>query len=89
MERRLGVLAEPYRRGRAARFARPARALTAGGAALLARPGRSAGVAGAAALLAGSLLQRWAVYRAGFPSARDPRFTLEPQRARVRAGDRG
>jgi hypothetical protein len=39
--------------------------------------------AGAAAVLAGSMGERWAVYKAGFQSARDPRYIVEPQRARL------
>jgi hypothetical protein len=37
-------------------------------------------------LLAGSLCERWAVFRAGFQSAHDPKYTVGPQRERV---DRG
>jgi hypothetical protein len=88
MERRLGDLGEPYRRGTAGRLTRAARACTAGGAALLAaRGGRRPGAAGGGALLlAGAALQRWAVFKAGIASAEDPRYTVGPQRARVRAG---
>jgi hypothetical protein len=90
MERRLGDLAAPYRRGEAARFRRPAQAFTAAGAALLAgRRHRAAGAVGAGSLLAGSLLQRWAVYRAGVESARDPDVTVGPQRARIRSAAPG
>jgi Polysulphide reductase, NrfD len=75
MERRLGDLGEPYHRGPA----RAAKLLTAAGAAAaLARRPRS----GAVAVLAGGALERWAVFRAGFASARDPRYTVEPQRTR-------
>jgi anaerobic selenocysteine-containing dehydrogenase len=38
---------------------------------------------GAAAMVAGAVTTRWAVYRAGFQSARDPRYVVEPQRARL------
>jgi hypothetical protein len=34
-------------------------------------------------ILGGGLLERWAVYRAGFQSAEDPRHTVGPQRERV------
>jgi hypothetical protein len=83
MERRLGILARPYRSGPAARFARAARALSAGGAGLLATSRgrhRAQAAGGAALLLAGALSERWAVYRAGFASARDPAQVVEPQR---------
>jgi Polysulphide reductase, NrfD len=79
MERRLGFVGEPYREGVAGRFSRAAKALTAAGAvATAARRPR----AGALALLAGAMCTRWAVYKAGFASARDPRYVVEPQRAR-------
>jgi len=91
MERRLGPLAAPYEGdGPAARLARRARGLTAAGTALAAAGGgrrRPLAAAGAALLLAGSACQRWAVYRAGFASAADPRATIAPQRARLDAGD--
>ncbi|MDX6668358.1 MAG: hypothetical protein QOK04_1738 [Solirubrobacteraceae bacterium] len=86
MERRLGELAEPYRRGEAAPFGRAAKALTALGTAAIARAGRrhrAAAALGGAGVLAGAFLQRWAVFRAGFESAREPRYTVGPQRRRV------
>jgi Polysulphide reductase, NrfD len=79
MERRLGLYAEVYRRDEAGRFARLAKAcLAGGGLAAAARRRRLGGVL----LLAGSALARWSVYKAGFQSARDPRYVVEPQRAR-------
>jgi hypothetical protein len=33
--------------------------------------------------LAGSMLARWLVFRAGFQSAESPEYTVEPQRARL------
>jgi hypothetical protein len=86
MVRRLGpLISEPYREGRAHRFSRASAVLSASGAALIAtgRRSRARTVAGAAAVVAGAVCQRWAVYTAGFPSARDPRYTVEPQRARM------
>ena len=82
---RLGRLAEPYREGRRGRYASAAKALTAAGAGVLALAGRAPGgaVAGGALLLAGGALERWAVFRAGFASARDPSYTVGPQRARL------
>jgi hypothetical protein len=79
MERRLGDLGEPYRAGVAGRFAHAGKALTATGAlAMAARKGRIGG----ALLLAGALATRWSVYKAGFQSAADPKYVVEPQRAR-------
>jgi Polysulphide reductase, NrfD len=85
MERRLGELGEPYHQGPAGRLARLAKACTATGAGLVALGGRRRGVAaaGAALLLAGSACERWAVYKAGFQSARDPKYIVGPQRARL------
>jgi hypothetical protein len=91
MERRLGGLGEPYRQGPAGRFARLAKACTAAGAGLVALGGRrrrGTAAAGAALVLAGSVCERWAVYKAGFQSARDPRYVVEPQRARLAARSR-
>jgi hypothetical protein len=34
-------------------------------------------------VLAGELALRWSVFRAGFQSARDPRYTVQPQRERI------
>jgi formate-dependent nitrite reductase membrane component NrfD len=85
MERRLGDLGEPYRQGPAGVLAKGAKASSVAGAAVLAAAGRRrpAALAGAALVLAGSLLERWSVFRAGFQSARDPRYTVAPQRART------
>jgi formate-dependent nitrite reductase membrane component NrfD len=88
MERRLGLVGEPYRQGPAGGLARAAKALTTAGAllgGLGGRRNRKAAVAGGALVLAGELCLRWAVFRAGFQSARDPRYVVEPQRARAAA----
>jgi formate-dependent nitrite reductase membrane component NrfD len=86
MQKRLGTLAEPYSTGEAGRYRRLAVACTLGGAALLAGPARRsrlAAVAGGALTLAGEVAVRWSVFKAGFQSARDPKYTVEPQRARL------
>ncbi|HEV2930343.1 MAG TPA: polysulfide reductase, partial [Propionibacteriaceae bacterium] len=88
MERRLGELAEPYHQGPAGRYARLARGCTVLGAATVAVAGvrrRWAAVAGSGLLLAGSAFERLAVYKAGFQSARDPKYVVKPQRERVAA----
>jgi hypothetical protein len=79
MERRLGELAEPYRRGKPGRLARAAKGCTLAGAALLARRRARAG---GALLVAGAALERWAVFTAGRVSAADPKYTVGPQRSR-------
>ena len=86
MERRLGELGQPYHEGPAGRLARLAKGCTAAGAGLVALGGRrrrGLAAAGAALALAGSVCERWAVYKAGFQSARDPRYVVAPQRARM------
>jgi Polysulphide reductase, NrfD len=91
MERRLGELAEPYHQGPAGRYARLARGCTGLGAATVAVAGnrrRWAAVAGSGLLLAGSALERLAVYKAGFQSARDPKYVVKPQRAGIEAANR-
>lgn len=82
MEHRLGPLAEPYRTGSAALPRRAAAGLTAAGAALACGAGRrvAAARAGAAMVMAGALLTRWSVFRAGFDSAADPAYTITSQR---------
>ena len=88
MKRRLGdFLAEPYEGGEAGRFDRLSKACSGAGAALMALAGRrrrAAVVAGGALVLAGSVLERWSVYRAGFQSAGDPKYTIMPQREQLR-----
>jgi hypothetical protein len=91
MQRRLGFVGEVYKQGQAGRLARLSKALTVAGAGLLARGGsrsRAAAIGGSAMLLAGGLAMRWSVFKAGFQSAADPRYTVIPQRERVqqRAG---
>jgi formate-dependent nitrite reductase membrane component NrfD len=86
MERKLGFVGEVYKKGEAGRFNKIAKACTATGGALLAARGkrsRAATVAGGALVLAGELALRWSVFRAGFQSARDPRYTVIPQRQRL------
>jgi len=85
MQRRLGFLAEPYKRGTAGALATAAKTLTTAGALTMGLRGRerTGAVAAAALLLAGSLAERLAIFRAGLDSARDPRYTVVPQRQRV------
>jgi hypothetical protein len=86
MELRLGKLGEVYRQGEAGKLSRVARGLTVAGAALLGRGGRksrSAAVVGGAMVCAGELCLRWAVFKAGAQSARDPKYVVESQRQRI------
>jgi formate-dependent nitrite reductase membrane component NrfD len=86
MQERLGFVGEVYKQEAAGTLARAAKVLTAAGAAVLATRGRrnrGAAVAGSALVLAGELALRWSVFRAGFQSARDPRYTIIPQKERL------
>jgi formate-dependent nitrite reductase membrane component NrfD len=88
MERSMGVSAETLRHGKAKRLLDASRTLTIGGAlgtiALGYRHPGAARVSGAA-LLAGSVCTRFAIFEAGQESARDPRYTVVPQRERLEA----
>jgi formate-dependent nitrite reductase membrane component NrfD len=86
MELRLGEVGEVYHQGEAGKLGWAAKLLAGGGAALLAlrgRKSRSAAVLGGAMVCAGELALRWSVYKAGFQSARDPKYTVKPQRERA------
>ena len=86
MHRRLGFVGEVYEQGTAGGLARVSKALTVAGAGLLASRGRrsrAAAVAGSGLVLGGELALRWAVFKAGFQSARDPRYVVVPQRGRL------
>jgi formate-dependent nitrite reductase membrane component NrfD len=86
MELRLGTIGEVYRQGAAGKLAWAAKSLAGAGAALLAARGRrsrSAAVLGGALVCAGEVCLRWTVFKAGFQSARDPKYVVESQRRRV------
>jgi hypothetical protein len=89
MEQSMGITAEPLHEGKAGRLMRAAKALTLAGAAgsLLAGRSRTAGVLSGAALLAGSACTRFGVFEAGQASARDPKYTVVPQRERLDRGE--
>ncbi len=86
MEQSMGLTAEPLHQGRAGTLMKASKALTvvgAVGAALLGGRSRIAAVLSGAALVAGSACTRFAVFEAGQASARDPRYTVVPQRERL------
>jgi hypothetical protein len=88
MDRRLGTLVgEPYRTGESGRYAKLAKSLTLAGGAVLALGGRkrAGAILGGSLLLASGAFERWAVFKAGFASARDPKYTVVPQRERLEA----
>lgn len=82
---RLGLVGEPYRRGRAGWWMRAGRLLSAAGtaSAFTGRRSRLVTVLSGAALLAGSLCTRFGVFEAGRASAKDPKYTVVPQRERL------
>jgi formate-dependent nitrite reductase membrane component NrfD len=81
---RLGDVAEPYETGRAGRMLRAAEVLTVGGlaGAVLGRRNRAVSALAGASLLAASALTRFGVFEAGLATARDPKYTIVPQRRR-------
>jgi Polysulphide reductase, NrfD len=87
VERDHGIVSEPYHLGRAGTLLRAAKACTAAGAGLTVLAGRSrlGSVAAGTLLAAGSLLTRFGVFDAGMASARDPKYTVVPQRERIAA----
>ncbi|HWE09160.1 MAG TPA: NrfD/PsrC family molybdoenzyme membrane anchor subunit [Solirubrobacteraceae bacterium] len=88
MERRLGMVAESMRTGTAGKRLKAAKALTAlgaVGAATLGRRNRVGAALSGAALVAGSAVTRFGIFAAGMASATDPKYTVEPQRARLDA----
>ncbi|HEU5160508.1 MAG TPA: NrfD/PsrC family molybdoenzyme membrane anchor subunit [Streptosporangiaceae bacterium] len=86
LKRRLGVVGEPYETGRSGRLLRAAETLSAAGlgCALLGRRSRALSALSGAALLAGSAASRFGIFEAGLVSADDPKYTVLPQRDRLR-----
>jgi formate-dependent nitrite reductase membrane component NrfD len=95
MDESMGLAAEALHTGTPGRLMRASKAMTVAGVAAAAavellspRRGssrwvRAASVAGGAALVAGSICTRFAIFGAGQESARDPKYTVVPQRARL------
>ena len=87
MVKAAGLAGETYEHGLAGKLAKVAEGLLIGGGALAAVTRRSrlgSAVAGVA-LMAGAACERFAVFEAGQASARDPRYTVVPQRERLDA----
>jgi hypothetical protein len=85
MSKRLGMVAEPYHEGRSGRLMKLQRRLTGAGLALsvLGLRSRLARRAAGATFVVGSLVARFGVFEAGRQSARDPKYTVVPQRERL------
>ncbi|HSE72049.1 MAG TPA: NrfD/PsrC family molybdoenzyme membrane anchor subunit [Nocardioidaceae bacterium] len=89
MERSMGITAEPLHEGRAGTLMRASRVLTVAGAAgaLLGGRSRTVSALSGLALMAGSACTRFGVFEAGQASARDPKYTVVPQRERLDRGE--
>lgn len=88
MHRRMDpVAAEPLHEGRPGMLLRLSEALAVAGGTGVLLGGRRRGVAAAAglSLVAASALTRFGVFEAGIHSAKDPRYTIEPQKRRLAA----
>lgn len=89
MERRMGLVAEPYHSGRSGRLMQAGEALALAGSALAVLSGRAGrrrrttGAVAGAMLLTGSACTRFGIFAAGVASAEDPRYTVQPQRERL------
>jgi hypothetical protein len=90
MESKLGIVAEPLHTGKAGTLMRASRLLSAVGAvgALFAGRSRVIAVLSGAALMAGSACTRFGIFEAGQESARDPKYTVVPQRERLQRNER-
>ncbi len=87
MEQVMGMTGEPLSEGKAGRLMQASRLLTTAGAVgtLVLGRRRAGAAASGLALLAGSALLRFGIFEAGQASARDPRYTIVPQRERLDA----
>jgi formate-dependent nitrite reductase membrane component NrfD len=86
LDRRLGLVQQAYTTGRARRLRSFSEALTTAGltgTVLTWKRHRAVAVASGLALLAGSALQRLAVFEAGVASTKDPKYVIVPQRERL------
>jgi formate-dependent nitrite reductase membrane component NrfD len=88
MKRRMDpTVAETLHHGSAGRMLKASEILVAVGGlgTLLAGRHRAIGVASGLALLASSALTRFGIFEAGIHSAKDPKYTIEPQKRRLAA----
>jgi len=80
-----GILSEPYTEGKAGKLLRAGRTLTALGVAgaVLGRRSRVVSALSGLSLLTASLATRFGIFEGGLASARDPKYTVLPQRERL------
>lgn len=87
LTRRAALVAEPYTTGQPGALMKAARVITAvaGGAALVAGGrSRALSVVAGAACVAASAMTRFGIFRAGVASSLDPKYTVLPQKERIR-----
>jgi hypothetical protein len=89
MEASMGITAEPLHSGTGGKLMRASKALTLLGAvgSLLGGRNRAAASLSGACLVAGSACTRFGIFEAGQASARDPKYTVVPQRQRIERGE--
>jgi hypothetical protein len=87
MEQRGGLVAETYRTGKSGGYLRAGKALSLVGVAGAAFGGRNPLMRrmSGAAFLAASASTRFGIFHSGLASAKDPKFTVVPQRERLDA----
>jgi hypothetical protein len=92
-KRSLGKVGEPYATGAAGKLDKATLACAGGAVAAFTyaelRRSRGAALVGSALGLAGSMCGRWTVFKAGLQSARDPDYTVAPQRERLERREQG
>ena len=81
----MGMVAEPYRSGKAGAYMKAGQILSALGiaCAVFGRRNQIAGRLAGAAFVAASAATRWGIFHAGLASADDPKYTVVPQRERL------
>ena len=89
--RRIGMVGEPYQKDRPGRLmnvSRTTTALAAGATLLLGRRSRVVSALAGASCVAASVMTRFGVFEAGLDSARDPKYTVVPQKERLAAREK-
>jgi hypothetical protein len=86
MEQRIGIAAEPYHEGKGGKYMKAGQILADAGVAgaVLGRRSRGLSALAGTALLASSAATRWGIFHAGLASAGDPKYTVVPQRERLK-----
>jgi hypothetical protein len=91
MHHRLGMVGEPYGQGKAGQWMRAGKILAMVGAcsAWPGRRSRAFSMLSGGMMVGASLCTRFGVFHAGMQSARDPKYTVVPQRQRIDAAQGG